>query len=93
MSIWELARCGWEEKHRLDDLLTDHFEPFAVTEAPPGVATIWLRRSTERVAVASLAPLPRREHAVAASLNAQGDQDDLERRIAELQERWRRPPP
>ena len=89
MSIWEVAQCSWSDRRELDDYLADHWEPFVVTEAPPGIVTIWLRRSTERAAVASVAPLPRREHAAAATLRDHAGAD-LDQRIAELQERWRR---
>jgi len=65
MSFWQVAQCGWDEQHRPDQLLADRWEPFAVTEAPPGLATIWLRRDTERIKARSSAPRPRHEREVA----------------------------
>jgi hypothetical protein len=64
MSIWEVAQCSWSDRRELDDYLADHWEPFRGHRS-------WLRRSTERVAVASVAPLPLRGHAAAATLALQ----------------------
>jgi hypothetical protein len=58
MSTWDIASCAWNNGHGLGELLTEGFEPFAVTETPvpmhlnalnaaPSV-TIWLRRVVAR---------------------------------------------
>jgi hypothetical protein len=55
MSFWKLAQCAWSDTSRLDDLLADRWEPFAVTESH-GEATVWLRQETERIAAQVGAP-------------------------------------
>ena len=43
---WKLTQCGWADKQRLNTLLADSWEPFAVTEIEDG-ASVWLRREAE----------------------------------------------
>jgi hypothetical protein len=47
MSWWRIVQCGWQDTETLNAYLADGWEPFAVTE-PDYVATVWLRRSSER---------------------------------------------
>jgi hypothetical protein len=63
MSFWQVAQCAWSDTSRLDDLLADRWEPFAVTESH-GEATVWLRRATERIAAQVGTPRPRLEREV-----------------------------
>jgi hypothetical protein len=63
MSFWQIARCAWNDKAELDALLAEQFEPFAVTESDH-IATVWLRRSSERQPAYAAAPRPRLEHEV-----------------------------
>jgi hypothetical protein len=62
MAFWQVAQCAWSDTQRLDDLLAEHWEPFAVTETH-GEATVWLRRETERIAAQAAAQRPRMERA------------------------------
>jgi hypothetical protein len=63
MSFWQIARCAWNDKAELDALLAEHFEPFCVSESDH-IATVWLRRSSERQPAYAAAPRPRLEHEV-----------------------------
>lgn len=69
---WRLAECSWRDKARLDALLREGWEPFAVTVAADGPA-IWLRRPAEP-AMAGIAddPWQRLEVAVTDAIKKAG---------------------
>jgi hypothetical protein len=54
-----MTQCDWKDRSRLDALLLDSWEPFAVTDDGYGAQTVWLRRSVY-TSDAGVEPEPRR---------------------------------
>ena len=55
---WRLTQCLWSDRPQLDALLTDGWEPFAVSETDHE-PTVWLRQEATR-ANANVVEFPRR---------------------------------
>lgn len=56
---WRMTMCQVQETERLNALLQDSWEPFAVTDGEAGTV-VWLRRSASPEDASLVMPAPRR---------------------------------
>jgi len=61
---WQLTACPWRDHQRLDQLLADDWEPFAVSET----ADVWLRQEVARADARVVERPPRFEREVGRHL-------------------------
>jgi hypothetical protein len=58
---WRLTQCRWRNRQRLDALLADGWEPFAVSETSHD-PTVWLREEVARADAVVVEPPRRFQH-------------------------------